>query len=249
MWRHLFAALLGVWLATTTVVAAPVEVHFAPSENLEHIDVGLLRSAAKTIDIAAYVLTDWPVIEALAVAKARGVTVRIVLDPSQHHAMDKLAPLANEIRLKRSGPIMHLKGYMIDERIVRTGSANFSASGLKQQDNDLVVIEEAAAIAKFEQNFERMWDVAAPMAATTPPNAPSPVGLLAAPTAPPQPVTATPDSSRCLIKGNVNRKGEHIFHMPDQLDYGRVVMEGHPEKRWFCSEGEAIAAGWRKAMR
>jgi phosphatidylserine/phosphatidylglycerophosphate/cardiolipin synthase-like enzyme len=42
---------------------------------------------------------------------------------------------------------MHLKRYQIDGRTLRTGAANFSASGLKRQDNDLVVVESAAAAA------------------------------------------------------------------------------------------------------
>ena len=35
---------------------------------------------------------------------------------------------------------MHLKSYQIDGRLLRTGAANFSASGLKRQDNDLIAI-------------------------------------------------------------------------------------------------------------
>ena len=42
---------------------------------------------------------------------------------------------------------MHLKSYQIDGRLLRTGAANFSASGLKRQDNDLIVIEGPAAAA------------------------------------------------------------------------------------------------------
>jgi phosphatidylserine/phosphatidylglycerophosphate/cardiolipin synthase-like enzyme len=49
---------------------------------------------------------------------------------------------------------MHLKSYQIDGRVLRTGAANFSASGLKRQDNDLVVIESAAAAASYRRNFE-----------------------------------------------------------------------------------------------
>ena len=49
---------------------------------------------------------------------------------------------------------MHLKSYQIDGRFLRTGAANFSASGLKRQDNDLIVIESAGAAAAFKQTFE-----------------------------------------------------------------------------------------------
>jgi hypothetical protein len=39
---------------------APV-IHYAPIENLEHIDVALIDRAQHEIDMAAYVLTDWPI--------------------------------------------------------------------------------------------------------------------------------------------------------------------------------------------
>ena len=55
-----------------------------------------------------------------------------------------------------------------------------------------------------------------------------------------------PDAS-CVIKGNVNRKGERIFHLPGQLNYSKTSMNKGLGERWFCSEAEAEAAGWRKA--
>jgi endonuclease YncB( thermonuclease family) len=55
--------------------------------------------------------------------------------------------------------------------------------------------------------------------------------------------------AECVIKGNVSRSGERIYHMPWQRDYGRVRMDQGEGKRWFCDEGEALAAGWRKAVR
>ena len=51
----------------------------------------------------------------------------------------------------------------------------------------------------------------------------------------------------CLIKGNVNSKGERIYHMPGQHYYNKTQIDENKGERWFCSEQEAIAAGWRKA--
>jgi phosphatidylserine/phosphatidylglycerophosphate/cardiolipin synthase-like enzyme len=49
---------------------------------------------------------------------------------------------------------MHLKSCQIDGRVLRTGAANFSASGLKRQDNDLIVIRDVQAAEKFKNTFE-----------------------------------------------------------------------------------------------
>jgi phosphatidylserine/phosphatidylglycerophosphate/cardiolipin synthase-like enzyme len=137
-------------------------VHYAPAENLEHIDVELIDSAKHEIDFAAYVLTDWPVMQALIRAADRGVKVRMYLDGTQlaerepAKVFHDLAETPSvEIRVKSShGAPMHLKSYQIDGRVLRTGAANFSASGLKRQDNDLIVITDTQAAAKFKHAFE-----------------------------------------------------------------------------------------------
>ena len=58
---------------------------------------------------------------------------------------------------------------------------------------------------------------------------------------------ATPLVSECTIKGNVNRKGERIYHVPGQRYYAQTKMEKGSGERWFCSEDEAQAAGWRRS--
>jgi len=52
--------------------------------------------------------------------------------------------------------------------------------------------------------------------------------------------------SGCTIKGNINSKGERIYHVDGKSpsDDDTVVDESAGE-RWFCSEAEAQAAGWR----
>ena len=62
-------------------------------------------------------------------ARARGVTIRVALDPSVRQAYDKLAELADVVRIKERGPLMHLKAYAVDGVLLRTGSANLSPSG------------------------------------------------------------------------------------------------------------------------
>jgi hypothetical protein len=46
-------------------VGSLAEIHYGPGEDLERIDVALIREPAKQINMAAYVLTDSAVIEAL----------------------------------------------------------------------------------------------------------------------------------------------------------------------------------------
>ncbi len=54
----------------------------------------------------------------------------------------------------------------------------------------------------------------------------------------------------CNIKGNISiATGERIYHVPGQKFYDATVISPQYDERWFCTEAEARAAGWRKARR
>jgi micrococcal nuclease len=50
-----------------------------------------------------------------------------------------------------------------------------------------------------------------------------------------------------VIKGNIASDGELIYHVPGQLYYDDAVITESKGERWFCTEAEAQAAGWRKS--
>jgi hypothetical protein len=57
-------------------------------------------------------------------------------------------------------------------------------------------------------------------------------------------------SASCNIKGNISiETGERIYHMLGQKYYAATRISPQYGERWFCSEAEAQAAGWRKARR
>jgi len=167
--RAVIGLLLNLTLSLISISACRADlaqvIHYAPVENLEHADVAMIDQAKHNIDLAAYVMTDWPVMKALIRAAQRGVKVRIYMDGGRIGEREPtplfrelIATPEIEVRFKRAGsPLMHLKSYQIDGRWLRSGSANFSASGLKRQDNDLLIIESRAAAMAFEQRFDAIF--------------------------------------------------------------------------------------------
>ncbi|KQY14410.1 hypothetical protein [Rhizobium sp. Root482] len=52
----------------------------------------------------------------------------------------------------------------------------------------------------------------------------------------------------CSIKGNISiNSREKIFHVAGQEYYAATKISPQYGERWFCTEDEARAAGWRKA--
>jgi hypothetical protein len=52
----------------------------------------------------------------------------------------------------------------------------------------------------------------------------------------------------CAIKGNISPRGR-IYHMPGDESYAKTGINLAKGERWFCTEAEAQAAGWRRARR
>ena len=46
------------------------------------------------------------------------------------------------------------------------------------------------------------------------------------------------------IKGNINSRGERIYHCPSWRDYDKITMKSGD--KWFCTESEAKSAGFRE---
>ena len=146
---------------------AAARIYYGPSEGFDLIDPGLIARARQNIDMAAYVLTQRPVIDALEAAARRGVRLRLYLDADQRDPQDgepreRLAALLRmpgvEARFKAtSRDLMHFKAYQVDGRWLRTGSANFSYSGTRRQDNDIIVLESPEVAGAFAQKFQQIW--------------------------------------------------------------------------------------------
>lgn len=57
-----------------------------------------------------------------------------------------------------------------------------------------------------------------------------------------------PPAGKCVIKGNISKSGR-IYHLPGQENYDKTRISPSKGERWFCTEAEARAAGWRRARR
>ena len=166
MTRFILTPIFGALLLAFAANAAGIELHYAPTENLEAIDEALIDDSVETIDMEAYVLSDQGVIASLIAAADRGVVIRLYLDkgqfaqhnPAKGGKIEELLGYPNVFsRVKGRGVLMHLKAYVIDGRKLRTGSGNFSHPGLLDQDNDLVIIDDAQTVAVFEANFDAIF--------------------------------------------------------------------------------------------
>lgn len=61
--------------------------------------------------------------------------------------------------------------------------------------------------------------------------------------------TENPENPKCDIKGNIDKSnGTKTYHLSNCSEYNRTVVETSLGEQWFCTESQAIKAGYTKSL-
>jgi phosphatidylserine/phosphatidylglycerophosphate/cardiolipin synthase-like enzyme len=133
-----------------------------PGAEILPMVLGAIATARHTLDVAMYTLTDADVVAAMEAALAHGVTVRVLLDPSERPSDPSAASLRAHgvaVRLYRSsGEKLHAKAAIVDGSTVVLGSANWTVSGFEHNHElDVTIPANGAVAAAFEAQYQGDW--------------------------------------------------------------------------------------------
>ncbi|HWF58234.1 MAG TPA: phosphatidylserine/phosphatidylglycerophosphate/cardiolipin synthase family protein [Candidatus Dormibacteraeota bacterium] len=137
-----------------------------PGAEILPMVLALISGAHRALDVAMYTLTDADVVAAMEAAQARGVAVRVLLDPSERPSDPSAASLRAHgvaVRLYRSsGEKLHAKAAIADSSSVVLGSANWTFSGFEHNHElDISIPGDPAIAISLEQQFESDWAASA----------------------------------------------------------------------------------------
>ena len=140
---------------------AKTEVYFSLSDNPQRAIIKKINQAEAFINIAMYIFTDKEIALPLINAQKRGVKVRVYLDKSQIESSYSVSRLLVQkglkVRVSTNNYIMHHKFAVIDNRLVLTGSYNWTFSANNRNDENLMAIDEPEIIEIFENQFVNLW--------------------------------------------------------------------------------------------
>ncbi len=136
---------------------------FSPAANpYEKAISQILKNASKEIFVSIFFLTHKDIIQDLIAAKKRGVDVKIIYDAAGAGNMkDKVKMLRNaQIFLKAEnwGGKDHEKNMIIDSKILITGSANFSNSGMNKNDENILIFENPDIAMFYRTHFLNLYN-------------------------------------------------------------------------------------------
>ena len=151
-------------LAKTEVYPACACTHadrFSLSDNPQKEIIKNINQAQASINIAMYIFTDREIALPLAKARERGVKVRLYLDQDQvdyQYSQSRfLAQKGIKARISTNNYIMHNKFAIIDNRLLLTGSYNWTFSANNRNDENLMVIDDPELIEIFQNQFVNLW--------------------------------------------------------------------------------------------
>lgn len=119
-----------------------------------------IKHASRSIRIALFTLTHHVLLEELIHAKKRGVDVTVILDMHSSLGASSVAlnQLANEgvrVLVSQGVQLMHHKFAYIDDRILITGSANWTKAAFAKNSDSLIVLHNVREEQK--STLKRIW--------------------------------------------------------------------------------------------
>jgi phosphatidylserine/phosphatidylglycerophosphate/cardiolipin synthase-like enzyme len=149
---------------TAMLDETPVFVIFAPEDSAMNYLVPLVRQAEDSIYFMAFAFTHDELGQELVRKARRGLDVRGVFESRNtndvYSELNRLACQGVDVREDGNPATMHHKVFIIDDKIVVTGSFNFSNNANQTNDENMVFLNNDAVAGIYHEEFERVWSEA-----------------------------------------------------------------------------------------
>ena len=156
-----------LFITTTYTLATTYKpymtAYFSPKGGCEEAIIEWINKANKSIHIMIYSFTLDSIGDALITVYKKGIEVLIIFEKEQ------ISKYSEDIKLKNSGinvkydnnpALMHNKVMIIDNKVVLTGSFNWSSQAEDKNNENLLIIIDNELAELYEKEFQKIWSEA-----------------------------------------------------------------------------------------
>lgn len=156
MKKSIYIAIISLLL--TNNANALQRVGFSPSSVCKDNIIELIHTAKHSIDFAIFTFTDIDIANALHIAHSHGIEVNFVYDKSQakskHSQVEYLLDAEINGKPGKTRGLMHNKYIIIDNKILLTGSFNWTKNAVRSNNENCIVLDDAEIVSSFVNNFK-----------------------------------------------------------------------------------------------
>ena len=136
------------------------ENYFCPEDECGNKVMEVISGAEKSIDFMCFTFTHDGIGDAIVDAHERGVAVRGVFEKFQRSKWceyEKLLGNGVPVKWDSNSKNMHHKVFIVDKKIVVTGSFNPTKAGDTKNDENIMIIYDEGIAGRFVDEFERVY--------------------------------------------------------------------------------------------
>lgn len=109
-----------------------------------------------------YTFTSEELAEMLIQAKRRGVEIRIYLDDSmkggKHSQASNFVNAGIPVKFDNHKGLMHNKFVVIDDKVVITGSYNWTKRAENENDENVIILHDEYIAKLYSEKFKQYWN-------------------------------------------------------------------------------------------
>lgn len=145
-----------------------IENYFCPEDcNLDfqggiYKIIKLIKNAEESVKMASFSFTHEQLADELLKADIKGLEVKVLIERKQRNAQksqySRLKDFEIDIKVDGNKYNMHHKFIIIDNKIVITGSPNYSFSGFNRNDENMLIIYDERLALRFVREFDRLFE-------------------------------------------------------------------------------------------
>lgn len=137
------------------------KVFFSPGNHCRDAIIDQLNHAVSSVKICVFTISDDLISSAILHRHRFGIPVRIITDNDKCYDagsdIEKLCKAGIEVKVDKSPYHMHHKFAVIDNRMVLTGSYNWTLSAAMHNHENLLISSDKEVVKRFGEEFERLW--------------------------------------------------------------------------------------------
>ena len=141
--------------------AARSQAWFSPGPDCLNAINAQLRHARRCVDICVFTLSDDRITREVLNAHRRGLALRLITDnEKEFDAGSDVAQLRDAgvpVAVDRTPAHMHHKFAIFDGTWLLNGSYNWTRSACEQNEENLVLTNDAALVRQFSTEFDQLW--------------------------------------------------------------------------------------------
>lgn len=137
------------------------EVYFTPSMDCKIKIIQAINNSKRNLDIAVYSITNEEIVKAIILANNRGVKVTILTDFVQSKGKASKVNFLKNSGIKIltiKGKTMHNKFSIFDNKVIQTGSYNYTNNANKRNYENCLFTKKKNIIFEFRKEFDLMLE-------------------------------------------------------------------------------------------